>query len=54
MQIGKLARAHNLDVTIKAIETELGYPIIEASMDELRGIIAGLNAVIQARDLATR
>jgi hypothetical protein len=49
MQIGKLARAHNLDVTIAEIEADLGYPLVEASMEELRGVIAGLNAVVRAR-----
>lgn len=45
-QLGKLFRAHGLKVDRGAVEKALGYPLAEANMDELRGIIAALSAVV--------
>lgn len=47
-QLGKLRRGHEIDVPLAAIEAELGYPLAEANMDEIRGVIAGLSAVVKS------
>lgn len=47
-QLGKLARCGGPRVPLRAIETALGYPLSEAGMDDLRGIIAALSAVVDA------
>jgi hypothetical protein len=47
-QLGKLRRAHGIKVTARQVATELGYPLAEANMDELRGIIAGLTTAVKA------
>ncbi|MFD6565468.1 hypothetical protein [Micromonospora profundi] len=44
LQVQRLNDA-GIPVTVKQIEAQLGHPIAEASRDELRGVIAGLNAV---------
>jgi hypothetical protein len=47
-QIGRVVRAQGVAVSRKAIEQHLGYPLAEANVDELRGIIAALSAVVGA------
>jgi hypothetical protein len=47
-QIGKLARGHEIQVAPKDIEEWLGWPLSEANMDEIRGVIAGLAAVVKS------
>lgn len=44
LQVRRLNDA-GIPVTVAQIEAQLGHPIAEASRDELRGVIAGLNAV---------
>lgn len=44
LQVQRL-NAAGIPATVAQIEAQLGYPIGEASRDELRGVIAGLNAV---------
>lgn len=44
LQVQRLNDA-GIPATIEQVETQLGYPMGEASRDELRGVIAGLNAV---------
>ncbi|MFY1686377.1 hypothetical protein [Plantactinospora sp. WMMB782] len=44
LQVQRLNEA-GISATVAQIEAQLGYPIAEASRDELRGVIAGLNAV---------
>lgn len=44
LQVKRLNEA-GIPATVAQIEKQLGYPIGEASRDELRGVIAGLNAV---------
>jgi hypothetical protein len=48
MLLGKLRRAHGITVTRRQVEAALGYPLAEASMDDLRGVIAGLRVVVDA------
>lgn len=45
MLLGKLRRGHLLNVQLREIERQLGYPLSEADPMELRGIIAALEAV---------
>lgn len=44
LQVQRLNEA-GIPATVAQIEAQLGYPIGEASRDEVRGVIAGLNAV---------
>ncbi|MEU0078455.1 hypothetical protein ABZY58_11215 [Micromonospora tulbaghiae] len=44
LQVQRLNEA-GIPATVEQVEKQLGYPIGEASRDELRGVIAGLNAV---------
>lgn len=44
LQVKRL-NAAGIPATVGQIEAQLGYPIGEASRAELRGVIAGLNAV---------
>jgi hypothetical protein len=44
LQVQRLNDA-DIPATVAQIEAQLGRPIGEASRDELRGVIAGLNAV---------
>jgi hypothetical protein len=46
LQVQRLNEA-GIPATIAQIEAQLGYPLGEASRAELRGVIAGLNAVNQ-------
>lgn len=47
-QIDRIARVGGPRITRESIEARLGYPLVEASMDDLRGIVAGLSAVYDA------
>jgi hypothetical protein len=47
LQVERLNDA-GIPATVAQIEAQLGYPINEAGRDELRGVIAGLNAVNRA------
>jgi hypothetical protein len=47
-QIGRVFRAHGLSVTARDIEKHLGYPLAEAGITDLRGVIAALSAVVDA------
>lgn len=47
-ELGRLMRSHDLHVSCKKIAEQLGYPLAEANMDELKGIIAALSAVAGA------
>lgn len=44
-QISRLARAGGPNVPVSAIERHLGYPLIEASHGDLKGVAAALAAV---------
>ena len=52
-QIDRIARAGGPRITRESIEGRLGYPLVEASMDELRGIVAGLTAVFDGIQATT-
>lgn len=47
-QLGRLARCGGPTIPLRAIETGLGYPLSEAGIDDLRGVIAALSAVVDA------
>lgn len=47
-QIGRLARAGGPTVTVRAIERNLGYPLVEADHAQLAGIFAALAAAVDA------
>jgi hypothetical protein len=47
-QLGRLARAGGPNVSVKAIEQHLGYPLVEADHADLRGIFSALAAVVDA------
>lgn len=47
LQVQRLNDA-GIPATVAQIEQQLGHPIAEASRDQLRGVIAGLNAVNRA------
>lgn len=49
-RLGVLARGYDLDMVRKDIERHLGYPLAEASLEELRGVVAALAAVQDAHD----
>lgn len=51
LQVKRLNDA-GIPITVGQIEAQLGYPIGEASRDQLRGVIAGLNAVNQSEGRA--
>lgn len=48
MLIGKLRRGHDLHIGQAGIERALGYPLAEATTAELGGVVAGLEAVLDA------
>lgn len=52
LQVKRL-NAAGITATVAQIEAQLGYPIGEASRDELRGVIAALEAVYDATDTPT-
>jgi hypothetical protein len=47
-QVGRLQRGAGIQITRRQIEAKLGYPLIEAGLDDLRGVIAALEAVYEA------
>lgn len=47
-QLGRLARSGGPQVSVRALEAGLGYPLAEASPEELRGVCAALAAVVDA------
>lgn len=47
-QIGRLRRACNIHITKEHIEAGLGYPLVEAGIEDLCGVIATLEAVFAA------
>lgn len=44
-QATRLRHAHGIPITRRHIEARLGYPLAEAGIEDLRGIIAALDAV---------
>lgn len=48
LQVRDLARA-GITVDMDAVERYLRYPVAEASRDELRGMVAALNAISRDR-----
>lgn len=53
-QIGRVARAQGITLTRRDIERALGYPLLEAGLEELRGVIAALDAVASAEPARVR
>ncbi len=49
-QLGRLAYGRGIKVSRKQIEARLGYPLAEAQLDDLRGIIATLEAIFDATE----
>lgn len=47
-QIGRLRLGAGIEVNRRQIEAKLGYPLVEAGLDDLRGVIAALEAVYEA------
>lgn len=47
-QANRLRRAHGIHITRHQIEARLGYPLREAGIEDLRSIIAALEAVYDA------
>lgn len=51
-QLGRVQRRHGMTVVLDAVEKHLGFPISEAGVEDLRGIIAALSAVVDAPTVA--
>ena len=47
-QIGRLRHGAGIEITRRHVEAKLGYPLVEAGLYDLRGVIAALEAVYEA------